>query len=374
MSEETTPGRRAARELSDHDHASADGDQTAADLDQGLADSDQSASERDQHAAERDQQSADRDRAESAQAHASDRGLDPVTLARSEHDRALSASERLRSADARMEATNLRDENAARRDRIADDRDEAARARDQLAASIDAEIELLEREHIAGNGNENGGPTPARTELLRRLTAERRRAVTNRARAADQRDAAARDRLLAAEDRDRAHHDRRVAAQALERESIDHLTGALGRRAGRAAIQREMARATRFGETLVLMFVDVDGLKATNDDRGHLAGDSVLRATARCLTEGLRAYDVVMRFGGDEFVCTLSDQDTEGARTRFAHIATRLAEVAEGQTITVGFAEQRPQDTIDTLIGRADGAMLDVREVRRRANGDEEGQ
>ncbi len=104
-----------------------------------------------------------------------------------------------------------------------------------------------------------------------------------------------------------------TALEALARESIDHLTGALGRRAGRAAIQREMARATRFGETLVLIFVDVDGLKATNDDRGHLAGDSVLRATARCLTEGLRAYDVVMRFGGDEFVCTLSDQDADGA-------------------------------------------------------------
>jgi diguanylate cyclase (GGDEF)-like protein len=374
MSEETTPGRRVARELSDRDHTSADADQTAADLDQGLADADQSASERDQHAAERDQESADRDQAESAQANASDRGMDPAKLARSEHDRAQSASERLRSRGARLETTNLRDENAARRDRTADDRDEAARARDQLAASIDAEIELLESEHFASNGDGNGGSLPARTELLRRLSAERRRAVTNRARAADQRDAAARDRKLAAEDRDRAHHDRRAAAEALERESIDHLTGALGRRAGRAAIQREMARATRFGETLVLMFVDVDGLKATNDDQGHLVGDSVLRATARCLTEGLRAYDIVLRFGGDEFVCTLSDQDTNGARKRFAHIAARLAEVAEGQTITVGFAEQRPQDTLDTLIGRADGAMLDARELKRRASGDEEGQ
>jgi diguanylate cyclase (GGDEF)-like protein len=374
MSEETTPGRRAARELSDRDHTSADADQTAADLDQGLADADQSASERDQHAAERDQESADRDQAESAQANASDRKMDPAKLARSEHDRAQSAGERLRSRGARLEATNLRDENAARRDRIADDRDEAARARDQLAASIDAEIELLESEQVAGNGNGNGGPLPARTELLRRLSAERRRAVTNRARAADQRDAAARDRKLAAEDRDRAHHDRRAAVEALERESIDHLTGALGRRAGRAAIQREMARATRFGETLVLMFVDVDGLKVTNDDRGHLVGDRVLRATARCLTEGLRAYDIVMRFGGDEFVCTLADQDTDGARTRFAHIAARLAEVAEGQTITVGFAELRPQDTLDTLIGRADGAMLDARELKRRAGDDEKGQ
>jgi diguanylate cyclase (GGDEF)-like protein len=371
MSEDAISGQ-TARELSGGDQTSADGDQTAADLDQGLADSDESASERDQHAAERDQEAADRDQAESNRARAADQVVNPAAFTRSEHDRSQSASERLRSTDARLQATNLRDENAARRDRIADGRDEAARARDQLAATIDAEIELLEREHLDSAANGNGGPAPARTELLRRLTAERRRAVTNRARAADQRDAAARDRQLAAEDRDRAHHDRRAAAEALARESIDHLTGVLGRRAGRAAIQREMARATRFGETLVLIFVDVDGLKVTNDDRGHLVGDSVLRATARCLTEGLRAYDVVMRFGGDEFVCTLSDQDTDGATTRFARIAARLAEDAAGQTITVGFAEQRPQDTLDTLIGRADSAMLDARELKRRAIGDGE--
>jgi diguanylate cyclase (GGDEF)-like protein len=371
MSDDAIPWQ-VARELSGDDQASADRDQTAADLDQGLADAEQAASDRDQHAAERDQQAADRDQAESVRAKASDRELDPAELARSEHDRSESASERLRSTDARLEATNLRDENAARRDRIADDRDEAARARDQLAASVDAEIELLEREHLDASANSNGGPLPARTELLRRLTAERRRATTNRERAAEQREAAARDRQLAAQDRDRAHHDRRAAAEALARESIDHLTGVLGRRAGRAAIQREMARATRFGETLVVTFVDVDGLKATNDGRGHLAGDSVLRATARCLMEGLRAYDIVMRFGGDEFVCTLADQDIDGARTRFAHIAARLTELAEGQTITVGFAEQRPHDTLDTLIGRADGAMLDARELRRRVISDEE--
>jgi PleD family two-component response regulator len=81
-----------------------------------------------------------------------------------------------------------------------------------------------------------------------------------------------------------------------------------------------------------------------------------------------------MRFGGDEFVCTLSDQDIDGARTRFAGIIARLAQEAEGQTVTVGFAEQRTQDTLDTLIGRADSAMLDARELKRHAGGDEEAQ
>ena len=75
----------------------------------------------------------------------------------------------------------------------------------------------------------------------------------------------------------------------------------------------------------------------------------------------LRSYDVIVRFGGDEFVCSLSGQDTAGARERFEQIATRLAEAARGATFTVGFAEREPQDTLEEMIRRADAAMIDSR-------------
>jgi predicted signal transduction protein with EAL and GGDEF domain len=59
------------------------------------------------------------------------------------------------------------------------------------------------------------------------------------------------------------------------------------------------------GEGLVVAFVDVDGLKRVNDTEGHLAGDALLIAVADSLRACLRSYDLVMRFGGDEFVCAL---------------------------------------------------------------------
>ncbi|HEX5925275.1 MAG TPA: GGDEF domain-containing protein, partial [Baekduia sp.] len=159
--------------------------------------------------------------------------------------------------------------------------------------------------------------------------------------------------------------DRRAASDALVRESFDHLTGALTRRAGLDAIQRELARTARSSELLTLVFVDVDGLKAINDTNGHPAGDAVLRAVAHSITEDLRSYDVVMRFGGDEFVCTLTGPDAAGAHERFAQIAARLGAVSDGQTISIGVAERQPHESLETLIARADGIMLEARKHAR---------
>ncbi|HWI73118.1 MAG TPA: GGDEF domain-containing protein [Baekduia sp.] len=361
MSERPHPDDDAHRGWSEGDQTTADSDQTAADLDQSLAESDQMSSERDQHAADRDQQSAERDQAASARAQATDHAIDPAALARSDDARALSASERASSSRARAETISLRDQNAARRDRVAADRDAAAYARDRLAASIDAEMDLLDREHAAGHA----GPEANGSDRLARLAEDRRRAAAGRDRAAQARDAAARDRQKAAEDRELASRDRHAAAEALWREGNDQLTGALGRRAGLRAIRREMDRTARSGEPLVLVFVDVDGLKAINDTLGHPAGDAVLRTTARCIARGLRSYDVIMRYGGDEFVCSLTGHDLDGANERFAQISAHIARDANGQTITVGLAQREPQEALDAAIARADAAMLAARATRR---------
>ena len=69
-----------------------------------------------------------------------------------------------------------------------------------------------------------------------------------------------------------------VAADELAAEGIDDLTGAMLRRVGLGAIQREMDRTQRSGEMLVVAYVDVDGLKAVNDNAGHMAGDALLTA------------------------------------------------------------------------------------------------
>jgi diguanylate cyclase (GGDEF)-like protein len=191
---------------------------------------------------------------------------------------------------------------------------------------------------------DNAMHVPAGADLLKRAADDRRRAATGRARAAGHRDVAASDRRQAAGDREQAASDRR---------------------AGLDAIQRELARTARSGELLTLVFVDVDGLKAINDTDGHPAGDAVLRAVAHAITEDLRSYDVVMRFGGDEFVCALTGPDAAGAHGRFAQIVARFAAVADGQTISIGVAERQPHESLETLIARADGIMLEARKRAR---------
>jgi diguanylate cyclase (GGDEF)-like protein len=359
MTDGETPDDAQRRALAGRDQSAADADQTSGDLDQSLSDSDQASSERDQRAADRDQQSAERDRAASARSQTA-HDIDPADFARSEQDRALSAGDRERSADARSQTTGLRDANATRRDLAADERDAAAHARDRRAASIDGELELLEHERLTGGAMH----AAAEADLAQRATDGRRRAADGRARATAHREAAAEDRRKAAEDREQAASDRRAASDALAREGIDHLTGALTRRSGLGAIRRELARTARSGELLMLAFVDVDGLKVINDVDGHPAGDAVLRAVARSITEDLRSYDVVMRFGGDEFVCALTGPDAAGAHERFAQIAARLAAVSNGQTISIGIAEREQHESLETLIARADAIML---EARRRA-------
>jgi diguanylate cyclase (GGDEF)-like protein len=123
-------------------------------------------------------------------------------------------------------------------------------------------------------------------------------------------------------------------------------------------LEREMDRARRTSEALVLAFVDVDGLKRVNDSKGHLAGDALLLGVADALRACLRSYDLIMRFGGDEFVCALPNAETERVHDRFAEVSNALATGPTGGSITVGFAELAADDSAEELVRRADADLL----------------
>lgn len=169
---------------------------------------------------------------------------------------------------------------------------------------------------------------------------------------------ARRDRTSSAEDRRASAIDRQAARSDIAQEGIDSLTGVMRRGVGLAAVQREIDRVERSGESLVLAYVDAVGLKAINDSHGHRAGDRVLREIAQTIGEDLRSYDVVARVGGDEFIGTLAGQSLDEVERRYRAIARRLEDRGKGSGFTFGLALRLSGDTVEDLVDRADRAML----------------
>ncbi len=152
---------------------------------------------------------------------------------------------------------------------------------------------------------------------------------------------------------------RRLADQA----ATDELTGTLRRGPGYAAARAEIERARRTETPLTLVIVDVDGLKRVNDRHGHLTGDRMLGDVAQGLAAAMRPYDVLVRFGGDEFVCVLGGVSRTQGRRRMAAVQARLR--SRDVSISVGLAELRAGDDLDALISRADSALYAGRARRR---------
>jgi diguanylate cyclase (GGDEF)-like protein len=227
-----------------------------------------------------------------------------------------------------------------------------------VRAVNDRKVAAEDRAHAAKDREDSGTDE---------LTAAHRR----EAEAADSRVRAVNDRKVAADDRAQGSHDRQIAAEdraqaARDREDsgTDELTGVSRRGAGLSAIGREINRAQRDSGELVAAYVDVDGLKATNDTRGHAAGDSLLIAVADSLRACLRSYDVITRVGGDEFVCVLPGIAVEHARQRFDAVSSMLAAGTSGATITIGLARLQTGDSADDLIQRADDEVSSARKRR----------
>ena len=228
----------------------------------------------------------------------------------------------------------------------AGERDIEGRDRDLAADVRDREAEQRDREAAARDDAES-----------HQAEGDGTRPPSGRAEAADNRAQAINDRRVAAEDRAQAAKDR-------EDSGTDELTGVSRRGAGLAAIGREINRAQRVNGELVAAYVDVDGLKETNDTRGHAAGDTLLIAVAESLRACLRSYDVITRVGGDEFVCVLPGIAVDHARRRFGAVSAMLAEGRSGASVTVGLARLQAGDSVDDLIQRADDEISNARRRR----------
>lgn len=149
--------------------------------------------------------------------------------------------------------------------------------------------------------------------------------------------------------------------------TTDPLTGLFNRRFLEARAADEVERNQRYGTPLSLLVVDLDGLKAINDMRGHNAGDEAIRMVARSISKCMRTNDVPARVGGDEFAVLLPQTaraEALAAGTRIAGEVARCAgarEVALSVSVGVSELDGARSPSLEDLLAAADGALYEAK-------------
>ncbi|NWB94710.1 GGDEF domain-containing protein [Pseudomonas gingeri] len=154
--------------------------------------------------------------------------------------------------------------------------------------------------------------------------------------------------------------------------TLDSLTGLPNRRGFDLLAGQALHEAQREPKPLIALLLDLDHFKQLNDSHGHLAGDVVLSGFARDLESGLRQSDIICRWGGEEFIALLKDTDSANAQL----IAEKIRQNIEQQrynyngqslqlTISIGLTSLQPDDTLHSLLARADHALYRAKQSGR---------
>jgi diguanylate cyclase (GGDEF)-like protein len=164
---------------------------------------------------------------------------------------------------------------------------------------------------------------------------------------------------------------RRLEEQLSELALVDDVTGLHNRRSFILLAEQAVKEAARAGRPVIALFLDMDGLKAINDNYGHREGDHALQLVAGALRAACRDSDIISRLSGDEFAILLAEaHELDGLEGR---VRGRVAEAAEGVpyplSVSIGVAhcEAGSRCTLPELFDRADRAMYVEKAAKRRS-------
>jgi diguanylate cyclase (GGDEF)-like protein len=169
------------------------------------------------------------------------------------------------------------------------------------------------------------------------------------------------------------HHQLLESQEALKQQAThDGLTGLYNRTAIIEILERELVRAQRDGKPLGVIMADVDHFKAVNDTAGHAVGDSALRLIAGEIVAGLRPYDSVGRYGGEEFLVVAPGcgpmeawELAERIRTSIAGSAIALGQNRLSVSVSMGIAIGTASSHVDSLLHTADTALYKAKNAGR---------
>jgi diguanylate cyclase (GGDEF)-like protein len=147
--------------------------------------------------------------------------------------------------------------------------------------------------------------------------------------------------------------------------TIDDLTGVYNRRYAERRFEEEFLRTGRTGRSLGCVMIDIDHFKRINDQFGHLTGDEVLKKVAALIAESLRSYDILCRFGGEEFMAVLPEIELSeairiGERIRLMIKDRTAADIQ--MTVSIGITVNKEGDSYpNDIIQRADNALYQAK-------------
>jgi diguanylate cyclase (GGDEF)-like protein len=157
---------------------------------------------------------------------------------------------------------------------------------------------------------------------------------------------------------------------------IDALTGLYNRRWLDNTLSDQLEHCQETHRDFSVLILDLDGFKDYNDTYGHLAGDHVLCTVGQTLAEGMRAGEMIARYGGDEFIILMPDITidlVEGVVERLRELVRQAPFGPDWSdlpsiSLSIGWSHMTEDDTANTLVARADEALYQDKELRRQNN------